>query len=82
MCEQCEKLQARIEQLESYLEKTADGVVIQECDVLYCPKCNQVIPDYNQDHWLAYCWNCENRDTGDIPLPLLYGSCLSKPRPV
>ena len=74
------KLKARITQLESYMEKTADNKLVCECEKLYCPKCGQEV---KQEPWNAYCWNCVNPDDGcwpnEIPLPISYGSCLSSP---
>lgn len=32
--------EARIKQLESYLEKTADGKLVRECENLYCLYCS------------------------------------------
>lgn len=36
-------LRARIKQLEGYLEKTADGKILIECDKIYCPQCKALV---------------------------------------
>lgn len=75
-----DKVNPRIEQLESYLDKTRDGLLVVECEILYCPKCGgevELFPSVN------YCCNCPNPDSGnEPPLPLLDGSCFgAKPTP-
>lgn len=76
-----ETLRARIATLESYLEKTADGKLIEECENLYCPHCGEIVEELPA---LAYCRKCVNPDDGEwphqSPLPLSYGSCLSAPK--
>jgi len=75
MNNEIEKLQERIRQLESYLEKTSDGKLVIECPELFCPKCSRKV---EQETWLCYCWNCVNPDNfNEIPLPLSYSSCFS-----
>lgn len=76
--EEMERLNARINQLESYLDKTADGKLVCETDAFYCPKCGgKLRAEYN----LAYCDNCPNPDDGCWPnlppLPLSYGLTLA-----
>lgn len=80
-----DKLKARILLLEEQLEKTADGVLIFECENFYCPKCGQEISESSLHHDMAYCWNCRNPndgtpDGGSVPLPLSLGMLLSKPK--
>jgi len=63
---------------DDHLDKTADGVFLVECDIVYCPQCGGKCE--GGDSFGTYCWNCPNPDSGgDIPLPLGYGCCTSKP---
>jgi hypothetical protein len=76
-----ETLLGRISKLESYLEKTADGMLVCEAERLYCPKCGgEVRSEYD----LAYCDSCVNKDGGawpyEPPLPLSYSMCLASPK--
>jgi predicted amidophosphoribosyltransferase len=69
---------ARIAVLESFLDHTADGALVVECEHLYCPKCNREV---EQTSSVGLCWNCLNPDSyNDIPLPLSYSACLSRPK--
>lgn len=72
-----DRLRDRVATLESYLEKSADDVLLVECEKLYCPKCASEV---RLGVSVCMCDQCVNPDGSfpyEPPLPLSYGSCYS-----
>lgn len=61
--------------VETYLQKTADGFYVNECEVLFCPKCKNLV---TVRPTCAYCTCCSNPDDEGASLPLLFSECLGK----
>lgn len=77
MADRC-ALAGEVGRLRSMIEQTADGVLVPDCDHLFCPKCaGEVRREYHE----CYCGTCPNHETGEAyptpPLPLLYVHCCS-----
>lgn len=71
-----ETLTARTATLESYLEKTADGKLVCETETFFCPHCTGIV---RKEYDLAYCDNCDNKDSSPAqpPLPMFYSACYA-----
>ena len=69
-----------VERIRNMIDQTADGVLLPDCEKLFCPHCtNEVDRDF--DWFLAACNTCMNPDTGQAEsterLPLAFTSCYS-----
>ncbi len=69
-------LEARIKQLESYLDKTADGKLVRECKKFYCPRCGEALTgDEDLSDDLFRCGSdCPMKIWGDDELEKCYST--------
>lgn len=69
-----------IERLRNMIDQTADGELLPDCEVLFCPHCTNEV-DRNFDWMMAACNTCTNPDNGQAEsnerLPLAFTSCYS-----
>lgn len=59
-----ERLRSERDRLDSYLDHTADGKLVCECEKFFCPRCAgelRVVID------IAYCDDCPNPDDYGVP---------------
>ena len=62
--DEIERLRAERDRLDSYLDHTADGKLVCECEKFFCPRCAgelRVVID------IAYCDDCPNPDDYGVP---------------
>lgn len=75
-----DQLQARIMQLESYLDHTADGKLVCETESFYCPQCGESMRQFPAVAYCDLCPDPEDNDPNPGPLSLSYSQCLAKPK--